>query len=68
MHVSKQYMQLLQNTPVSCRACGQMTPGREFQIRNSDGTVVTECEWRCPKCGSFVKKGVTKIIKPENKQ
>lgn len=61
-------MQLLQNTPVSCRACGQTTVGRESQVRNSDGSVITECEWRCLRCGSFVKKGVTKITKPVNNE
>mgnify|MGYP005627080951 CR=1 FL=1 len=63
-------MQLLQNVPVSCRACGQMTPGRESPVRKHDGSLVMECQWRCGRCGLFLKVGTTRIIEParnENK-
>lgn len=60
-------MNLLQNTPISCRACGQMTPGREAPVRKSDGSRVMECQWRCGRCGTFLKTGVTKIIEPPKK-
>jgi uncharacterized Zn finger protein len=63
-------MNLLQNTPISCRSCGQMTPGRETPVRKSNGSLVMECQWRCNRCGTFLKTGITKIIEPpknENK-
>jgi hypothetical protein len=60
-------MMLLQNTPVSCRSCGQMTPGRESPVRKADGSLVMECQWRCGRCGSFIKQGITKIVEPAKK-
>ena len=60
-------MQLLQNTPISCRTCGQYTAGRETPVRRNDGSLVMECSWRCQKCGTFLKTGTTKIIEPARK-
>jgi len=57
-------MMTLQNTPIPCRACGQMTPGRESPARKSDGSLVMECQWRCGRCGCFLKQGITRIIEP----
>lgn len=57
-------MQILQNTPVACRACGNTTMGRETPVRKSDGSLVMECNWRCSRCGSHVKQGITRIIEP----
>jgi hypothetical protein len=54
-------MNLLRNTPIPCRACGSSVHGRERNVRRSDGSVHTECDWRCPKCGLFLKSGITKI-------
>lgn len=53
---------LLQNTPVPCRVCQQMTPGREFSLRKTDGSLVMECEWRCNRCGCYIKRGTTRIV------
>ena len=47
-----------------------MTPGRESPVRRADGSLVMECQWRCGRCGSFIKQGVTRIVEPaknENK-
>ena len=60
-------MNLLQNTPVACRNCGTSVPGREAPVRKADGSLVSECSWRCQNCGSFVKIGITRIIEPAKK-
>jgi RNase P subunit RPR2 len=57
-------MQILQNTPISCRSCGQMTPGREQPVRKTDGSLVMECNWRCGRCGTYLKHGITRIVEP----
>jgi len=59
---------LLQNTPISCRQCGQMTPGRESPVRKADGSLVMECQWRCGRCGCFLKIGTTRIIEEPKKK
>lgn len=60
-------MNLLQNTPISCRVCKSITFGRESPIRQADGSLVMECQWRCNKCGSYLKRGITKIIENAKK-
>lgn len=57
-------MQLLQNTTISCRACGNPTVGRESPIRKPDGSLVMECNWRCARCGTYLKTGITRIVEP----
>jgi hypothetical protein len=57
-------MQLLQNTPISCRACGQLAHGREQPVRRADGSLVMECSWRCGRCGTYLKNGITRIVEP----
>jgi hypothetical protein len=57
-------MILLQNTPISCRSCASITMGRESPVRKADGSLVLECQWRCSRCGSFLKQGITKILEP----
>lgn len=57
---------LLQNTPISCRVCGRMTPGREYTVRNNDGSSTVKCEWRCPQCGAFLKQGDIRHIPSPN--
>jgi hypothetical protein len=60
-------MNLLQNTPISCRVCNAVSYGRESPIRQNDGSLVMECQWRCNRCGTYLKRGITKIIeKPKN--
>lgn len=44
-----------------------MTPGRESPVRKADGSLVMECQWRCGRCGSFIKQGITKIVEPAKK-
>jgi len=55
-------MQLLQNTPITCRSCQNPTMGRETPVRKSDGSLVMECDWRCQRCGTYLKHGITRII------
>lgn len=60
-------MNLLQNTPIPCRTCGQHTPGRETPVRKPDGSLVMECNWRCNRCGTFLRTGITRIVEPPKK-
>lgn len=55
---------MLQNTPISCRRCGVKVYGREFPLRKNDGSLVTECDWRCPQCGTYLKNGTIRILEP----
>lgn len=53
-------MQIIRNMPIPCGKCGTMVRGTERQIKQKD-KLVTECTWRCSRCGSYLKKGITKI-------
>jgi RNase P subunit RPR2 len=56
-------MQLLQNTPISCRKCRASVPGREYLVKESSGRQVMKCDWRCLHCGMHNKSGITRIVK-----
>lgn len=57
-------MNLLQNTPITCRNCNALALGKEYPARQADGSLLSECHWRCSKCGTFLKRGFTKILEP----
>lgn len=46
--------------PIPCGRCGIMIRGTERQ-RQQNNKIITECTWRCYKCGSFIKQGITKM-------
>lgn len=50
----------INNVPIPCKPCGILVRGTE-QVINRDKQLVTECTWRCYRCGGFLKKGITKI-------
>lgn len=58
--------QTIRNMPIPCAKCGTMVRGTEKQVKYTD-KVVTECTWRCSRCGSYLKKGITKIETNEKK-
>ena len=60
-------METVRNVPITCPSCRVMVSGRETPSKRSDGTVVYECLWRCSRCGSQLKRGITRIQKNENK-
>lgn len=55
-------MQFITNVPISCSRCNSIAYGRESPIRDAQGNLVMECVWRCDKCGSYLKRGITKEI------
>lgn len=57
-------MSAIRNVPVSCPRCKNMVSGKE-QIMETSDQIKTICQWRCGRCGTFVKHGVIKI---ENKK
>lgn len=50
----------IRNTPISCPRCRGMVAGKETP-RVMENKIVTECQWRCSRCGTFIKHGITKI-------
>jgi len=55
-------METVRNIPISCPSCRISVNGRETPTRRSDGSLVMECTWRCNRCGSFLKRGITKVV------
>ena len=46
---------LIENRPVSCRACGYgPVYGKEDISKTPQGTLL-EVRWTCPRCGSLVR-------------
>lgn len=46
---------LIENRPVSCRACSYgPVYGKEDISKTSQGTLL-EVRWTCPRCGSLVR-------------
>jgi len=52
---------ILQPTPIGCRNCHATVFPRRTTI-NKETQTITEGEWRCPQCGTFLKKGVLSIV------
>lgn len=53
-------MNIVRNVPVSCPRCRNTVPGKESTKQLSD-KIITECQWRCSRCGTYIKHGITKI-------
>ena len=49
-----------------CPTCNIATRGTEIPLKKSDGTVVLECQWRCKKCGHYMKKGIISETPPKS--
>ena len=57
----------VRNTPITCPRCSTTVPGRE-RTAVQGSNIVTECQWRCFKCATFIKSGITSVKpKDENK-
>lgn len=52
----------IRNIPISCKKCQTPVYGQEYPITESNGRKVINCVWRCGRCGSFNKQGITRII------
>lgn len=51
---------IIRNIPIGCPRCGTSVRGKERPSTRGD-KIVTECQWRCTRCGTFIKQGITKI-------
>jgi uncharacterized Zn finger protein len=51
---------VVRNIPIGCPKCGTSVRGKENQSTRGN-QIVTECQWRCSRCGTFIKHGITKI-------
>jgi uncharacterized Zn finger protein len=56
---------IIRNIPIGCPRCGTSVKGQERQTVR-EGKIYTECNWRCFKCGTYIKHGITKIDEKQN--
>jgi len=52
--------QILQPTTITCHNCHTPTRPTSYDVRK-ENEIVTEGQWRCPQCGTFLKRGVFKV-------
>lgn len=53
-------MQIIRNIPIACPRCNTQCKGQEREVKQSK-KIVTECNWRCFNCGTFIKHGITNV-------
>lgn len=51
------YNNSVRNVPIACPRCGTMVRGKEETVREK-GKQFTRCNWRCYRCGTFIKSGL----------